>query len=199
MRRFRSFRRRRFGRPVQRQQLAWDDGRFVTAIPTTGVPPLASFQGLFDPALQNPNEAVSANRNMVTHVKRIIVKGNVVGTPVQGTVLSGTNYLGICLFVGDREDADVDIVNGSASTSVMNSNRVLWFDAIGFNDNRIPGAIMSTTMNAAHVARLDIDLKLNVKLKQDEVIQLGYQFFAATVGISLVVSEAMSRVLFVVP
>lgn len=191
------FLRRGFSRPIMRERARWISTNFnETGVDRSGT--INEFNLVDQLALQGGSVVANASTGTV-HVRRIIIHGGVTWQPTQTTFeQEGVSAFG-AVYVIDREDTDADLVNtGQGDILEGGVQRVLWTNAWAFSAQEIPTAQMSDCILESPI-RVDIDLKVRVNLKFDDVLVFGFQFGSNVGGtMSLAQYTATHRVLFVV-
>lgn len=196
MRRFRRPRRGfRMGR-LKRQKTAWVTSIFIeSAIDVTSSTAMTEF--VLVAADQDINPMPSA-QNLKMLVRRIICKGGIMMSPLTTAVSFDPNGFMLALYTIDAEDADASIITGGTS-SILLTERILWHDCLTFTGVESTGttAVVPGFMPGL---RIDLDVKLNVSLRNDELLVLGIQPMATLNNTITVATASMaSRCLVDVP
>lgn len=198
-RRFFRFPRRGGGQPLQRQQPLWTTALFnESAIDVTGGAP-ATELNIFDvQTLAEGNTATGPSERF--KVKRIICKGDVAFVSQQAVATFDIVHLLGAIYVIDRDDSD-NVINATAQGNILEggADRLLWTNSWSWTAAEVPTAQYGEAYWPAP-ARIDVDLKVNVRIGYDQVLVLGLQYFGAVnTAISVSAYSGIHRCLFVKP
>jgi len=160
-------------------RLVWARGVFDQNILESGSVFASEFV-LFDPASNNPE--VETQGNMTTLVRRVICRGGITYFPENSpTPLVVNTALHMCVYVIDREDADNGILAGGSST-VLGSMRVLWQNCVPFLFSQTDYTNDAPSF-FDHTIPVVLDARLNVKLRPDDLIVIGFQHAVDVSGV----------------
>lgn len=198
----RRFVRRRFGTSkFQRKQLTWATTTYLaTPIDRSGAANTVTEQVLFDPMSIRNDTNPDPDRNHVVHIKRVIVRGGMFIVPNQAVYEQGGWHVCLAIYSIDRDDTEADIASLSVTNNIMATERVLWFDTHCGQIYEIVAANSQNQHVEPATVRIDVDLKLPVRLRPDQLLVLGYQFMVtATALASFAAATTRARVLYELP
>lgn len=192
-RRFHMGRRRRYGRPVQKERPMWATTNFnETAI--------AGDATLEEMLIFQNQDIVDFNATSLTSIRRIIINGGVAIVPESTTFASNMIALYAALYVTDIDETDTTLIT-TAPGDILEGGvgRVLWTNCYAFSVAEIPTANVGTNL-IPPVARIEIDWKGRLNLRGDDAfLVLGLQYGASvTSTVALSSFSATCRTLQVV-
>lgn len=163
-----AFRRRPQGRfPRRRQPVSWARSVFTeSAIDLTGV--LTEFV-LFD---RTDVSATAETLSTTYHVLRVICNGFIGWTPLTTTQGFDIGGFAWAIYTSDNEDSDNSLLT-TATGSIMQSLRIIDAGFVGGNFMETPAAQIGEVFIPG--LRIDVDRKLRVNVRQDELLLLGIQ------------------------
>lgn len=131
-------------------------------------------------------------------IRRVIVNGGLAIVPSSTTGASDMVSFYYALYVIDSDDSDATILVGTLG-SLLGARRVLHAGCLSFTVREETAG--ATGVSALYwLPKIEIDVKVNAKIRPDEFLVLGCQFGSAASGaISLAAMSAYSRVLVNAP
>lgn len=188
--------RRRFSRGLRmrrrKKEYAWITTLFnETSLTMAGAPDINELI-LLDP--DSDLNAIPASINKLWHVRRVVLRG--VFMPIPSNLSTGHDAMAwkVMMYTIDREDTDASITTSPAG-SIINTERVLYADQIGYVSRATTLAAGSWTPALYDCPRLDIDSNLNVTLRGDRLLVCGIQAENTTTVVALQPFSCVSRVL----
>jgi len=171
MGRRRSFARRRGTGNLVKKRWAWSSAVFGSAIDFSGTPADLTEFILLDP-LNDLQPGTDYNRKY--NVRRIIVRGNYLITPLTSAAANSPVQMVQAVYVDDREDTDASIVTTDIGDMLEGgADRVLYTNMDAFLVNEVPSAVVSQQLVMG--PRIDVDWRGNCKVGLDQLILMGVQ------------------------
>lgn len=168
----RRFRRRRGGTGnLVKKRWAWSSAVFGSNIDVTGTPADLTEFILLDP-LNDLQPGTDYNRKY--SVRRIIVNGNFLVTPLVTAAAATPIQMVSAVYVDDREDTDASLVTTDIGDMLEGgADRVLYTNMDAFLVNEVPSAVISQQLVMG--PRIAIDWRGNCKVGLDQLILMGCQ------------------------
>jgi len=192
MARRRSFARRRGTGNLVKKRWAWSSAVFGSAIDFSGTPADLTEFIILD-ALNDLQPGTDYNRKY--SVRRVILKGNFLITPLTSAAANSPVQMVSALYVDDREDTDNTLVTTDIGDMLEGgADRVLHTNMDAFLVNEVPSAVISQQLLTG--PRIDIDWRGNCKVGLDQLILFGCQVgIDATGAVGNLSAQFICRVL----
>jgi len=133
--------------------------------------------------------------NRKYNVRRIIVRGNYLITPLTTAAANSALQMVQAVYVDDREDTDASIVTTDIGDMLEGgADRVLYTNMDAFLVNEVPSAVISQQLVMG--PRIDVDWRGNAKVGLDQLILMGVQVgIDATSAVGNLSAQFIVRVL----
>jgi len=190
----RMFRRRGFGRrPVVRERLNWLTSNFNEQAQSI-LATLTEFN-IYDPA-QDIVAAAAGAGGTRAQLRRIIVNGGVAASPGIAAVTFDQIGLVAAIYVRDTNDTDASLIT-TAQGDILEggTTRLLWTHMYSFTHVMQEATKSYTTLIPA-LAEVNVDLRVRVNLRFDEVCVLGMQFMNVPTTIATASYSGCHRALY---
>lgn len=191
-------RRRRFrgvrGKLPSSLRPKWYSSAFIETAIDFSVGPNLSELVLFDGPTVTSAAQLEVNRTF--SVRRTLFNGVIQIAESVTAAVQDIFSIFYAIYVIDTDDTDATLLN-TAVGGILNSQRVIHTGCVGMTGVELTGA--TPTAGFIPSLPLNIDVRTNVKLREDEILALGIQFTSTNLALAIANVSGIARVLITPP